>query len=530
MIPKLRRFLLCLTYLLPGVLFFSYHPILKLGQNSSMNFELSLPLIWLVIFDLVAFVTLIALGVRKPHKKPKNAKNTKNAKNAKTSLFAFDFPGISDRRFFFFALFPLYATFSIFWSANPTRALLTSVIIWLLFFAIFSLIYLLPLLKLPTNFRRNLLLSFFLSTTFVCIFCWIQCFLDIFGLERSHTLLCLGCTYLSFGFPHPSGFAIEPQFMGNLLLAPTLTALYLLVFSKAKSSRRSRFALIAFASFFSATLFITFSRGAIYAYLVALVVLLAFAICQHRHLVSLILIPIFTFIFSLSAQGIFSIIGPTDETFLSSTTKSLHHLSLGLLDFRSLATEPSPASATDSAPDSTATDQSDQESAIFEGYVVESTNVRLNLNSVAWQTWLHDCSSSTLDSSSSCPTISPLRILFGVGLGGAGTAMHTAFPEQVTSPKEIVQNQFFSLLLELGIVGILLFLLILILAFVPYSPHSLSDSFWHHPALPLLISLLVAYLVTLNFFSGLPNALQIYLIPPLLFLTLRKTLAKPLRS
>ena len=55
-IDKIYRFL---VYMLPAILFFSYYPISKLGASESMNFELSLPLIWLVIFDVVAFGIMI---------------------------------------------------------------------------------------------------------------------------------------------------------------------------------------------------------------------------------------------------------------------------------------------------------------------------------------------------------------------------------------------------------------------------------------------------------------------------------------
>ena len=90
--------------------------------------------------------------------------------------------------------------------------------------------------------------------------------------------------------------------------------------------------------------------------------------------------------------------------------------------------------------------------------------------------------------------------------------MHAYAPADVASPKEIVQNEVFSLLLELGIIGVILLGIAL---FVLFSPRS---GFWHSPILPLLVSLLAAYFITLQFFSGLPNALHIYLLPPLFYL------------
>lgn len=169
----------------------------------------------------------------------------------------------------------------------------------------------------------------------------------------------------------------------------------------------------------------------------------------------------------------------------------------------------------------------EQETSVFEGYVAESTNVRLNLNEVALGTWL----------------AAPSNLIIGVGLGGAGTVMHALFPDQVTSPKEIVQNQIFSILVELGAIGVFLVHLLFVLAFlapflpwwivgrekqsVPLRTRFRQDAFWSHSALPLLAALIIAYLITLQFFSGLPNALQIYLLPPLLFIALKSPCKSP---
>ncbi len=594
MLKFLRRLTWILAYLLPAALFFSYYPVISLGTNSSMNFELSISLITLVLFDLSAFSALVALKLSK-------------------SSSAADFPGLSDCRFFLFSLFPFYLTISIFWSANPLRGFLTAGIAWLIFFAVFAIIYVLPLLSPPPHAKRRFFQVFFLSTAAVCIFCFVQSILDTCGLSREHTLLCAGCTYRSFGFPHPSGFAIEPQFMGNLLLAPTLTVLYLLLptqpsqtprssqpskASKVSSPRptsassrspvaRSKSATLALtllALLFSTTLFFTFSRGAIYAYAIALLILFFFALKRHVFRFSLIVIPVSTFLVSLILQGTFAALGPTSETFTGAVTKSLHQLSLGLLDFRPKSSENAILDAPSASPEALGTASSSEprkdptsadstsvsplnasevpNSAIassnipqdtyFDGYVPESTNIRLSLNSLAFRTWKHD----------------PLRLLFGVGLGGAGAAMYAAFPSEVGSPKEIVQNEPFSLLLELGLVGIILTIFSLLLAFYPrlfsakfldgrvacrresavrspFSPSASSTNapsasltvsssasrapssrtqptltypaFAKHPAFPLLVALIFAYFITLNFFSGLPNALQIYLMPPLLY-------------
>lgn len=500
----LRHSYFALLYALPAVLFFSYYPVITLGSDTSMNFELSLPLIWLVAFDIIAFVSLIG------------------TKRAKLS-------GISDRKFFLFSLFPFYATLSILWSFNSTRAFLTAGIIWLLFFAIFAIIYITPLLHPAQNFRCTLLKAFLISSAIVCVVCWLQAILDACGIGREVTLLCPGCVSQTFGFPHPSGFAIEPQFMGNLLLAPTLLALYLLI-------KQTRWQITLLASLFTATLFLTFSRGAIYAFAVALAVLLVFTCVRRQFRASLVIIPVTAFLFTLVAQGIFTVVGPTHGSFISGVAKSVHQLSLGIIDFRPPTTSDSPD--TELQPD-------------FDGYIAESTDIRLNLNAAALQTWFaapganlrttrigHDCPHDHPFFNDTCASYTVIKynrqsILFGVGLGGAGTALYkNRAVTGITTPKEIVQNQPLSLLLELGLVGVILIIFSLFLAFCPrIFPARFVDgrsasvkpatTFWQHPALPLLLALIVAYLITLQFFSGLPNALQIYLLPPLLYFALQ---------
>lgn len=263
----LRKLYFGLLYILPAVLFFSYYPVIRLGSNSSMNFELSLPLIWLVIFDIIAFVGMVFCSrlsfnrklkvvTQKALKRPSatngernersSARNDGSEQACRVGLFGLQYRGISDRKFFLFALFPLYATLSIFWSSNHTRAILTAGIIWLLFFAIFAIVYLSPLFGLPSKFRPTLIKAFFISSIIICVVCWGQCILDVCGIAREHTLLCVGCVSQTFGFPHPSGFAIEPQFMGNLLLAPTLLSLWILTKPKMRVTPLRDFSFLIF--------------------------------------------------------------------------------------------------------------------------------------------------------------------------------------------------------------------------------------------------------------------------------------------
>ena len=191
-------------------------------------------------------------------------------------------------------------------------------------------------------------------------------------------------------------------------------------------------------------------------------------------------------------QGIFASTSPTSDTFLTGVTKSIHQLSLGIIDIRNFDESQNVVENTINL-----TQNESNITAInsdFSGYVPESTNTRLELSDLALSTWSQDAKT----------------VLIGVGLGGAGVAIHRNFPNQVDS-KEIIQNQYISILLELGIIGIIFLIVSLITIF---------RMFWHHEAHIFLFSLLLAYAISLCFFAGLPNA-HIYLLPPLLYLVLK---------
>lgn len=457
---KLAKIYEWLLLILPAVLFFSYRPLFSLGATTSMNLELSLPLIWLVIFDLLSLVLVVN-----------------------------HFPDLKKRfhlPYLLILLFPLFLTISIFWSLNPLRALLTASILWLIIFAVFAIIFLTPLIIKKRSFSQAILKSILLSAVIISAWCWLQCLLDLVGMSRDFTLMCAGCTTTTFGFPHPNGFAIEPQFMGNLLLFPAIIALYLWL--ERPSWRRG---LVVF--FLSATLFLTFSRGAIYSFGVAVAFLFVMLIIRAKSARPLILIPMLlgAFLFTLNAQGLMAQFSVTDDTYLTGIAKSINQLSLGLIDFRP---QPSEITQTSEASQSPEASDLDVTSSTFDGYVEESTNTRLRLTAAAFNIWREN----------------PTTMFFGVGLGGAGEALYRHGDSP--APKEIVQNEYASLLLETGLVGIIT-LLIAITVIIYYAAHALS-----RPAQLLLATIILAYALSLLFFSGLPNALHIYLLPSLLAL------------
>ncbi len=451
--------------ILPPALFFSYYPVISLAETSTMNLEFSIAEIWLILFFIISLPQLLDFA---------------KIYGAKKLIVA--------------AILPVYFFLTILWSANRLRALLTAGIFTLIVYAALYIIY---MLKRRSSLLRSVIGSLIISAVVVSIFCWAQCIMDLAGVSREYTLLCRGCVATTFGFPHPNGFAIEPQFMGNLLIVPVLLCFYLV---SAKNNKK----IIPVALFLVSTLFLTFSRGAIYATVIGFIMeqILIKAYLKKSTKTSIFkstAIIVVAFLISLCAQGVFATLSPTSDNFVSGVTKSIHQLTLGKLDLRPASVKEAEtqkaqeAQEAQPAQDSQASSDSDSDDSSFSGYVAESTDKRLNLNELGFKTWLS----------------SPRYIAIGTGLGSAGIAMHEFMPEEI-GPKEIVQNEYVSLLLETGLVGLALIVLTLILA-------AKFAKLVRTPG-PLFISALLSFLLTLLFFSGLPNAIHIYLFLAIIFM------------
>ncbi|MBQ3325657.1 O-antigen ligase family protein [Candidatus Saccharibacteria bacterium] len=459
-----------LLILLPISLFFSYHPVITIGTNSTMNLELSLPEIWLILFSLVSVPRINAL-----------------------------FKFYRKKKLFLASIVPLYLSASIIWSQNRLRTLLTAGLLWLIVFAVLNLIFRFKMAKLEKKppfggIFRIVIFSLLVSAVVMSIYCWVQCVLDVAGVLRDATLLCRGCVSTAFGFPHPNGFAIEPQFMGNLLIAPVLLCYYYLCCFDKQNIFTRKSSLITVTMILSATLFLTFSRGAIYAlvlgFVLEMIMLKKSKLSKTINvgIVKSLSLIVVAFMVSLVAQGMFAALGPTNDDFFSGISKSIHQLTLGKIDLRDNSQAPAEQLSTETEQ----TEQSfPQKQSDFSGYVAESTNRRLDLNKYAFETWKSN----------------PQYLWIGAGLGSAGKAMNQLFPDKV-GVKEIVQNEYYSLLLETGLVGSGLILLVAVITIKSLKKSKTS---------PLFASVIFSYLLTLMFFSGLPNALQIYLLPVLIF-------------
>ena len=516
--------LLCL----PFCLFFSYHPVIPIFSTSTTNFELSIPLLWLLIFAILSLPENFRLYIYSLRIVIKT-KSLVNKTSGPSSRHKTDKLYPHFLRLFILA-YPFFVTVNSIGSPNFLRAILTSGVIWCICLSLLTILQNISQYKtqIGKSFNKNLLIAGILAS----VFCWLQSILDIAGIPREATLLCKGCISTVFGFPHPNGFAIESQFMANLLLAPIFLSLFYLLkgpknhLSKLNSdpypaSKLGHFLRFGLPLFLIATLYLTLSRGAIFSFWVSVFVLFIYQIvklikqksCRREILFRqplifsvVVFLPLF---FTLSAQGLFTELGPTSHTFFDGVSTSVSQLSLGCVDLTKVFHKTNENNKSHESHEShefnklhlsdlnTDAVASVQKAPQFTSYIEESTNIRLNLNRLALSSW----------------RTSLRRMLAGVGLGAAGLTLYQEFPE-LGSPKEIIQNEYLAILYEQGICGVIMIICTAILFVLTYKLHNKNHektSIYGHV-------LALSFALTLCFFSGLPNALHIYLLTPLLFL------------
>ena len=188
----------------------------------------------------------------------------------------------------------------------------------------------------------------------------------------------------------------------------------------------------------------------------------------------------------------------TDDTYIAGVSKAINQLTLGIVDLggsqiKKDGIEENIEGMDVGAIENVETEDLESEKAVFDGYVEVSTDNRLDAWNGALKTWTKD----------------PATVIFGVGLGSGLISMYEN--GAIASSREIINNQYVSLLLESGIIGIGLLILSLSLVFITIRKNS---------ACLLIMTLVMAYGVSLCFFSGLPNALHIYLLPAILMIIL----------
>ena len=497
-----------LLWALPIILFFSYYPVIPLFSTESSNYEFSLPLIWLL---LMGFLSLPVLLIDLCNLITKKTPLTKVPVQIPLILSSV----------------PLYFSLTLLWSSNKFRGLMTAGIIWCLYLSLLTFYKNIILKKTPLSLEKPFLLGAALASGF----CWLQAILNTLNIPGDQILLCLGCTNLSFGFPHPNGFAIEPQFMGNLLLAPAIFLVFRVIHPKIHQTRKSKILYLALAGFIISTLFLIFSRGATYSFFLAIAVIFLYELfhAKNRLLIAtkLISLALFPLIFVTLVQGLMSEFGPTSDTFMGGVSRSLSQMTLGRIKIllpeaknpsvtsnESSSLAPNDNISTNSNTNSSA--NSTSTTPLFDGYIAESTDIRVKLSKMGLRLALSY----------------PRQFFFGSGLGSSGVALYQMFPE-LGSTKEITQNQYVAILVETGFIGILIIFCSGACAiYLCYSrqksieqsskqssKQSMKKSNFTNlissitPAKLYFASLILAYAASVCFFSGLPNALHIYLVP-----------------
>lgn len=429
----------------PIMIWFSYLPQISLAEDGTMNYELSLTLIYVVILAIVGL--------------PRVWHRRSELRQSGLVRLASAFVG--------------WSGLCVIWSDNCTRGLLT--------FAVYVVLYLVFLAlvaerRLLCRLLPKLVRVVIWMTISACLLAIAQMVLGTFVITNRHSLgLCAGCVAGQFGFIRPNLLAIEPQFLGSLLLAPLLYITYLILQGKHSYVKQPLLLVLMLT-----TLWLTLSRGAIYAYLASLAVMILLVRKRRRQLVVVGLIAL-SLVVCLVCQGALASANPRiDSSFTQAVSTSLNHLSMGIIRLPYQRKSPTSPPLIPR--------EHDKQPA-YHGYVVESTNVRLSLTRTALAAWR----SNQLG-----------QQLFGTGLGSAGIVLARQTGSRYQ--KEIVQNEFVEVLLERGLIG-----LVLLGGLVALYGRLCSQ---RRDYLALVI--LVAYLAQWCFFSGLPNALHIYLVLALL--------------
>lgn len=438
----------------PIVVWFSYFPNFQIGRESGTNLELSIPLIFCFALSLAAIFEI-----------SKNFRQNFRQLSAK-------------KAFWLSSAFVVWNGLSIFWSENTLRAILTSGVwgvLWLIFIGLLlsrNLVKMLPILT------KIFIVSAVINSILAIIQVAIGAFTD-FGL-------CRGCLATGFGFVRPSVFAIEPQFFGSMLLAPILIEFWLILSGNNDNKHKIALILMLIA------IYLTLSRGAIFA-LVPAMILEVFIVNKELRLslkkgfLKLVIFLFASFSVGMLWHGIFTELNPRiADGFYDSVSKSINQLSLGRVSLpknRPVEKPVEKQSGPGVQDSKELINKLNAPKASFDGYVEKSTDERTSLNRFAVQTWSRNLHT----------------ILFGVGAGGAGKAILRT-THQTGWEFEIIQNEPLSILLELGIIGFAIWVSFIIF----YT--------WSTRRYKLSWAILFAFLLQWNFFSGLPNALHIYLI------------------
>ena len=370
-------------------------------------------------------------------------------------------------------LFILWSFMSIVWSNNLSRAILTTGVGAALFTVLLGILS--TDVKKLTPILKN---TYIASAAFMSVLAIIQV---AYGAWFDWGL-CRGCLAAGFGFVRPSVFAIEPQFFGSLLLAPIL-----ILAARFLRKTVTKTDVILLCIMVTA-MYLTLSRGAIFSLVIAIACLMFLyrnSLIKKSRLVFLPLVVLAGFGVGMAWHGIFTELNPrVSDGFYDSVSKSVNQLTLGKVNLPKLTA----SSVSQAASPSTASVETNHPKAHFSGYVETSTNERTSMLNLALQTWSKDWTA----------------MLFGTGIGSSGRAIQQ-YTHKLATEAEITQNQYIEILLENGLIGAVLCLMAVVVYLHDTRRYKLA---W---------AILIAFALQWNFFSGLPNALHIYLVLAVIF-------------
>ena len=366
----------------------------------------------------------------------------------------------------FFLLFVSYTWVSAVWSTNPVRAVATAAFLTALF-----LVGSIIMLRFSEIREKRQQLTHYSLVTFALSLLWAswQIIADALGIPPAFTGLPAMYAGDVFGIARPTAFSLEPQFYGSILLIPLLWAAWNIFLH----SKNLRLYYIVFISSLT-MLVLTLSRGALLAALGGLVILLAYTRPSFVTYLKFVAFGVTSIALALCIVFTAGLLRKDTISGREAVAKTINQLSLGTIDI-------SPPAISHSTP---ATDTPPRPAATSPGYIKSSTTSRLTMTDSALQLWSQ----------------TPHSLLFGVGVGGFGSALANKDPSKPIG--SIVGNYYVEMLVETGLVGLLLFICFLVLLL--WSVYRKKQ--W------LLFSLAGAFLIQWLFFSGNANIIHVWVI------------------
>lgn len=127
------------------------------------------------------------------------------------------------------------------------------------------------------EYLQPMLLALLTGAILSSIFGLYQYFGDILGLPVQYTGLRDSYTYALFGFPRVQSTGLEPLYFASYLLLPT-SIIVAIILTKTKLMRFTQKTTIATLTLFSLLIFLTVSRGAIYGLVAMVTFMIAFTL------------------------------------------------------------------------------------------------------------------------------------------------------------------------------------------------------------------------------------------------------------